>query len=125
MIRKFSKNDLGCTQLCYFLNSITHHQHSEFFETNSNLDKLNQISLDLNNQFQLSKMGYRLMAQSYCKVTYLTLSNCGLTEETAQIVLNELRQIKYLNIVNNENIEGHCLQYLRECYLFYLTNVFV
>lgn len=58
----------------------------------------------------LSEVGYRLLAS--CSLTHLSLTNCGLTDHLAGILLRELTNVRYLNISNNDQIEGQCFLHL-------------
>jgi len=116
-IRRFENNESLSQQLLAFLQKVGQCIGQQFHA------EAGEVSLDLCTQSQLSKSGYCLMLQSYSKLTSLTLSNSGLNEETAELILKELRQIKQLNIADNENIEGHCLQYLCKCIFVALSEV--
>lgn len=66
------------------------------------------------NNSPILRTNYSLLTFGFPALTHLTLANCNLTDQCASAVIKSLPQLSYLNIMNNDKIEGSCLVHLGE-----------
>lgn len=120
-LSKLQKSDHLSQQLITFLEDVTGciargcKSKNTLVTVNDRYSDFNHhhsLSADLCTQSTLSKWGYHLLVQCFPALKTLSLTNVGLTEETAEIFLKELTSLEKLNIADNDAIEGHCLRYL-------------
>ncbi|KAJ6217315.1 hypothetical protein RDWZM_008472 [Blomia tropicalis] len=112
ILLQITTNDHLNEQLQHHLRNAT--QTIESKQKQKCTESFNPLTLNLTDVNKISTWGYRLIVDNYCKLTQLSLTNCGLTEDMATVLLKELHQIKTLDVADNEHIEGHCFQYLAE-----------
>ncbi len=61
---------------------------------------------------EITAYGWNLLINSYPFLKYLTLKNCGLTDENLESILIGFSRLKYLDITDNELITGSRLSLL-------------
>lgn len=72
-----------------------------------NNNNTNDINCD-----EITAYGWNLLINSYPFLKYLTLKNCGLTDDSLESILIGFSRLKYLDITDNELITGSRLNLL-------------